>query len=80
MKLIKLLENLDEYTRVKLVIYEKSLNEDYELYTGDADDVPWIYANMKIDTDENGRGICATLSEDDNRKIIPCIKIYLKEN
>lgn len=72
MKLKKLLKHIGFIQRVQIIDY---CNEKEEvLFEGFSTDVPWTYANMYLDTDDNGEAIGSIVK--DNETIIT---IYIKE-
>jgi hypothetical protein len=63
---------------VQIAEFYTSLHENGEtiLFEGAAEDVPWRYAEMELDTDINGEAIYAFIPDDTNEA---WIGIYVRE-
>lgn len=73
MKIRKLLKNLDAYTYIKILEYDRL--KELTLWEGVAYDCPWETAEGIIDTDDVGEGIFLDTKEDGT----PCLCIYRRE-
>ena len=79
MKLKKLLKHIEFLQKVQILIYDnddtlQKISHEEILYEGLADNVPWCYAEMYLDTDSNGEAIGSFIK--DNETIIT---IFIKE-
>ena len=70
MKIRKLLKNLDTYTYIKILEYDRL--KELTLWEGVAYDCPWGMAEGIVDTDDIGEGIFLDTIEDGS----PCLCIY----
>ena len=78
MKLKELLKHISFDQKVQIVELYEGLHTNGEtiLFEGDADSVPWKYAEMELDTDINGESIYAFILDDTNEA---WIAIYVRE-
>ncbi len=78
MKLKELLKNIGFDQKVQILEFYQGLheNKDEVLFEGDADKVPWKYADYVLDTDFNGEAIFAFIPDDTNEA---WIGIYVRE-
>ena len=72
MKLKKLLKHIGFIQRVQILDYCNGKEE--VLFEGFSTDVPWTYANMYLDTDDNGEAIGTVAIDNDS-----VITIYVRE-
>ena len=73
MKLKKLLKHISFLQKVQIIDYCDG-NEEI-LFEGYVCDVPWVHAELKLDTDDNGEAISILQLEG---KQDPVLSIYVK--
>ena len=73
MKLKELLPHLCFLMQVKIVEFNNNKDEEI-LFTGLVDDVPWRFADMELDTDDNGEAIYIPTENDKE----PILNIYVR--
>ena len=78
MKLKELLKHISLDQKVQIAEFYTGLHNEGEtiLFEGTAEDVPWRYAEMELDTDINGEAIYAFIPDDTNEA---WIGIYVRE-
>lgn len=78
MKLKELLKYISFDQKVQIAEFYTGLHGNGEiiLFEGDADSVPWRYAEMEVDTDINGEAIYAFIPNDTKEA---WIGIYVRE-
>lgn len=73
MKLRKVLKHIDFIKNIKILSTDPNGN-DCLFYQGAPINVPWVYAEEKLDTNKNGEAISMEVDEDGE----PCMIIWLK--
>jgi hypothetical protein len=76
MKVKDVLKNFDIMDNIKILECYKDCSEE-ELYSGDAFDCPWIFADMTIDTNDNNEGMFVGV---DKNTFEVYLGIYVKED
>lgn len=76
LKVKDVLKNFDLYGKVK-IFETNAINEESELlYEGLAFDCPWIWAEMVVDTNEDGEGLFVEIDKNTSE---PYLGIYAEE-
>lgn len=73
MEFKELIKHIDLDTHV--ILNEMCGDDVIKLFHGVVIDIPWVYLNLKLDTDKNGEAIGVCIIED-----TPYITIYLRED
>lgn len=76
MKVIEILRNFDYLCKVKILEAGSGTLSDDICYEGDALDVPWCYAEMYVDTTDDGEGLFVSIDEKSQK---PYLGIYIRE-
>ncbi len=70
-----LLKNYDFLCKIKVLEVGKDSSTEPEVcYQGNVLDCPWIYADMVVDTTENGEGLFVCIEDGE-----PYLGIYVRE-
>ena len=77
MKVSEVLKNFDFMGKVKILECYNDNSGEEECFKGTAFDCPWVYAEMSVDTDEDGEGIFVGIDDGDTE---PYLGIYVKED
>lgn len=76
MKVIEILKNLDYICKVKILEAGSGTLSDDVCFEGEVLDVPWCYAEMYVDTTENGEGLFVDIDKESRQ---PYLGIYVRE-
>ena len=77
MKVRDVLKNFDFMGNIKILEFYEDNNDEEVDYSGNVLDCPWGYADMAIDTNDNGEGIFVGIDEGTHE---PYLGIYVKED
>ena len=77
MKVKEVLKNFDFMGNIKILECYKDNSGEEECYSGAAFDCPWVYADMFVETDENGEGMLVGIDDGTHE---PYLGIYVKED
>lgn len=77
MKVKDVLKNFDCMGKVKILEVYVGGDGEEECYSGTAFDCPWAWADMAVDTNEDGEGMFVGIDEGTHE---PYLGIYVKED